>query len=360
MGVDRIVELGRALRRAGLPVGTGRLRTFAEATTLTPQQLYWAGRVTLVGRRDDLAVYDRVFRELFGFEIHDFPGKPPPDMHLTGTVTEQDMSLSEADDEIDVPDDVKMASRIERLRQRSFAKLDVAELAELSRSINRLRLVAPVRRTRRRIGSRRGDLDLRRTVRRALRTGGDPVTLLYRTRRERPRRVVLLLDISGSMSSFSRALLIFAHAALLADQRWEAFTFGTRLTRLTGVLRHAKPDEALARAAQEARDWDGGTRIGDAVREMLVRYGKGDAIRGAVVVICSDGLDVGEPELLAAQMARLHRLAHKIVWLNPLQENPEYQPLARGMAAALPHIDLFASGHNLAEIEKTCAAIGRL
>jgi uncharacterized protein with von Willebrand factor type A (vWA) domain len=360
VSVDRIVELGQALRRAGLPVGTGRLRTFAEATTLSPRQLYWAGRVTLVGRRDDLAVYDRVFRELFGFEIYDFPGKPPPEMQLTGTVTEQDVVLTEADDEIDVPEDVKMASRIERLRQRSFAKLDAGELAELSRSINRLRLVAPVRRTRRRIGSRRGDLDLRRTVRRALRTGGDPVTLYRRTRRERPRRVVLLLDISGSMSSFSRALLIFAHAALLADQRWEAFTFGTRLTRLTGVLRQAKPDEALARAAREARDWDGGTRIGDAVREMLARYGKGDAIRGAVVVICSDGLDVGEPELLASQMARLHRLAHKIVWLNPLQENPEYQPLARGMAAALPHIDLFASGHNLAEIEKTCEAIGRL
>ena len=360
MSVDRIVELGQALRRAGLPVGTGRLRTLAEATTLTPKDLYWAGRVTLVGRHDDLAVYDRVFRELFGFEIHDFPGKPPPEMHLTGTVTEQDMSVGDTLPEMDVPEDVKMASRIERLRRRSFAKLDAAELAELSRSIDRLRLVAPVRRTRRRVGSRRGDLDLRRTVRRALRTGGDPVTLLYRTRRERPRRVVLLLDISGSMSSFSRALLIFAYAALLADRRWEAFTFGTRLTRLTGVLRQAKPDEALARAAQEARDWDGGTRIGDAVREMLTRYGKGDAIRGAVVVICSDGLDVGEPELLAEQMARLHRLAHKVVWLNPLQENPEYQPLARGMAAALPHVDLFASGHNLIEIEKTCAAIGRL
>lgn len=186
------------------------------------------------------------------------------------------------------------------------------------------------------------------------------MTLFHRTRRERPRRVVLLLDISGSMSSFSRALLIFAHAALLADQRWEAFTFGTRLTRLTGVLRHAKPDEALSKAAHETRDWDGGTRIGDAIREMLTRYGKGDTIRGAVVVICSDGLDVGEPELLAAQMARLQRLAHRVVWLNPLQENPEYQPLARGMAAALPHVDLFASGHNLAEIEKACDAIGRL
>lgn len=360
MSIDRIVELGRCLRQAGLPVGTGRLRTCTQAIGVAPQHLYWAGRLTLVGRRDDLAVYDRVFRELFGYSIATMPGKPPPEVRLTGTVTDQDIAVSDTLPEMDVPEDVKMASRIERLRQRSFAKLDEAELAELSRSINRLRLVAPVRRTRRRVGARRGDLDLRRTVRRALRTGGDPVTLVRRTRRERPRRVVLLLDISGSMSSFSRALLIFAHAALAADDRWEAFTFGTRLTRLTGVLRQAKPDEALARAAHEARDWDGGTRIGDAVREMLARHGKGDTIRGAVVVICSDGLDVGEPELLAEQMARMHRLAHTVVWLNPLQENPEYQPLARGMAAALPHVDLFASGHNLAEVEKTCAAIGRL
>ncbi len=360
MSLERVVELGQALRRAGLPVGTGRLKTFTEAGALTPGELYWAGRLTLVGRRDDLPVYDRVFRELFGYSIPNSPGRPPPDVRLSGTVSEQDIAVEDPQQEMDVPEDVGMASRIERLRERSFATLDADELAELSRSVNRLRLVAPVRRTRRRVGARRGDLDLRRTVRRGLRTGGEPITLLRRTRRERPRRVVLLLDISGSMSTFSRALLIFAHAALMADRRWEAFTFGTRLTRLTGVLREAKPDEALARAAHEARDWDGGTRIGDAVREMLARYGKGDTIRGAVVVICSDGLDVGEPELLAAQMARLHRLAHRIVWLNPLQENPDYQPLARGMAAALPHIDLFTSGHNLAEVERTCAAIGRL
>ncbi len=360
VGVERIVEFGHALRQAGLPVGTGRLSSFAEAAALAPGALYWAGRATLVSRRDDIPIYDRVFRELFGYAIENGPGTPPPPMHLQGVISERDVAVGEADPEAEVPEDATRASRTERLRQRSFAKLDEAELRQLARSINRLRLVAPVRRTRRRIGARRGDLDPRRTVRRALRTGGDPVVLLHRVRRERPRRVVLLLDISGSMSSFSRALLIFAHAALCADQRWEAFTFGTRLTRLTGVLRAAKPDEALQRAAVEARDWDGGTRIGDAVRELLARHGKGETVRGAVVVICSDGLDVGDPELLAAQMARLGRLAHRVVWLNPLQENPDYQPLARGMAAAFPHIDLFGSGHNLADLEATCEAIGRL
>ncbi len=360
MSVGRVVEFAHALRRAGLPVGTGRLATFAEATALVPRDMYWAGRATLVSRRDDIGIYDRVFGEIFGYAVEGGPGRPPPPMNLRGAITERDVSLGESSPEIDVPDDAARASRAERLRTRSFAKLDEAELRDLARSIDRLRLTAPVRRTRRRVAARRGDLDPRRTVRRALRTGGDPVALLRRIRRERPRRVVLLLDISGSMSTFSRALLIFAHAALMADQRWEAFTFGTRLTRMTGVLRAARPDEALRRAAAEARDWDGGTRIGEAMRELLARYGKGATVRGAVVVILSDGLDVGEPQLLGAQMARLRRLAHRVVWLNPLQENPEYQPLARGMAAALPHVDLFASGHNLADLEATCAEIGRL
>ncbi len=358
MGTVRIVEFGQALRRASLPVGTGRIAAFTDAVALAPGELYWAGRATLVSRRDDIPIYDRVFREMFGVVPEAPPATPRPPMHIQGAFTDSDVSLDDA--EVSVPDDATRASRAERLRTRSFATLDAAELAELARSIDRLRLVAPVRRTRRRVSARRGDLDARRTVRRALRTGGDPVRLMRRVRRRRPRKVVLLLDISGSMSAFSRALLIFAHAALLADQRWEAFAFGTRLTRLTGVLRAAKPDQALEQAAAAARDWDGGTRIGEAARALLDRYGKGDTVRGAVVVILSDGLDVGDIDVLAAQMARLRRLAHRVVWLNPLQENPHYQPLARGMAAALPHVDLFASGHNLADLEATCAAIGRL
>jgi uncharacterized protein with von Willebrand factor type A (vWA) domain len=279
-------------------------------------------------------------------------------MNLQGAFSDGTVPLR--DDDVEVSNELSRASRNERLRSRSFATLDDAELAELARTVNRLRLVAPVRRTRRYGGARRGDLDQRRTVRRALRTGGDPVVVVRRMRRRRARRVVLLLDISGSMSSYSRALLIFAHAALRADQRWEAFTFGTRLTRLTGVLRAASPDDALTQAAQAARDWDGGTRIGDTVRSLLDQYASGPTIRGAVVVILSDGLDVGDIDVLATQMARLHRLAYRVVWLNPLQENPDYKPLARGMAAALPHVDLFASGHNLIDLEATCAAIGEL
>lgn len=360
MSVERLVEFGQALRRAGLPVGTGRVATFAGAAALVPGDLYWAGRATLVSRRDDIPIYDRVFGELFTYGISEGPGRPPPPIGLFGGITSRDIAGGESETDRESRLEVSRASRVERLKRRSFATLTDAELADLARAVDRLRLVAPVRRTRRRTGNRRGDVDPRRTVRRALRTGGDPVVILRRVRRTRPRRVTLLLDISGSMSSFSRALLVFAHAALLADARWEAFTFGTRLTRLTGVLRASRPDEALRRAADEARDWDGGTRIGDALRELVTRYGKGETVRGAVVVICSDGLDVGDPDVLGAQMARLGRLAHRVVWLNPLQENPDYRPLARGMAAALPHVDLFGSGHNLADLEATCAAIGRL
>lgn len=358
MGARTLVEFGRELRRAGVVVGTGRIATFAAAVERVPHDLYWAGRATLISRRDDIPVYDRVFRMVFG-ALADEPartGRPP--MNLQGAFSDGAVPLR--DDDVEVSDELTRASRTERLRSRSFATLDDAELAELARTVNRLRLVAPVRRTRRYGGARRGDLDQRRTVRRALRTGGDPIVLLRRVRRRRARRVVLVLDISGSMSSYSRALLIFAHAALHADARWEAFTFGTRLTRLTGVLRAASPDDALKQASQAARDWDGGTRIGETVRSLLDQYSSGPTIRGAVVVILSDGLDVGDIDVLATQMARLHRLAYRVVWLNPLQENPNYKPLARGMAAALPFVDLFASGHNLIDLEATCAAIGRL
>jgi uncharacterized protein with von Willebrand factor type A (vWA) domain len=164
--------------------------------------------------------------------------------------------------------------------------------------------------------------------------------------------MVLLLDVSGSMAPYSRALLLFAHATLRADARFEAFCFGTRLTRVTRSLREGAPDAALARATGGVVDWGGGTRIGESLKTFLDRYGHGGLARGAITIVCSDGLDRGDPDLLAGQAARLARLAHRVVWLNPLKEDPRYEPLARGMAAALPHVDVFASGHNLASLEE--------
>jgi len=333
--VARLVEFARALRAEGLPVGTGRVDSFCRAVALAGD-VYWAGRATLVSRHRDIAVYDRVFRACFG----DTPGAAPaPPRRITvqaGTTT-------------------ALASPVELLRRKSFARCSPDELAQLAALMGQLRLDAPLRRTRRRTPARRGAPDLRRTLRRSFRTGGEPVERAWRERRRVRRRLVFVLDVSGSMADYSRGLLLFAHAALRADRRWEAFCFGTRLTRLTRSLATARVDEALERASAEVVDWDAGTRIGESLARLLARHA--DVVRGSVVVICSDGLDVGDPELLRAQMVRVSRLAHAVVWLNPLHEYAGYEPLARGMAAALPAIDLFAAGHDLASVQAVAAQL---
>jgi uncharacterized protein len=321
--VVRLVDFARALRGEGLAVGPGRVLDFCRAAAALPAgDLYWAGRLTLVSRPEEIPIYDRVFHGVVREE-------PPPSPVQV------------------VEEEVALASPQELLRTKSFADLSRAELAELAELMQELRVKVPSRRTRRREPARRGSPDLRRTLRRSFRTAGEPVERAWRERRRRRRRLVLLLDVSGSMADYSRALVLFARAALQADARWEAFCFGTRLTRVTKTLGAADPKEALRRAADEVVDWNGGTRIGAALRALS----RTNVARGSVVVICSDGLDVGEPELLRDEMARLARLAHRIVWLNPLKEDPAYEPLARGMRAALPHVDDFASGHNLASLE---------
>ena len=356
----RLTEFGRALRAKGVPVGTGRIETFCRAAAvLPPEELYWAGRATLLGRQIDIPVYDALFESFFGRNAEP-ERRPQPVRRLVLAAEDERRRLDEGDAEQDWPRETALASRVELMRRKSFAACTQAELAELAQLMARLRLVAPPRLTRRRRAARAGEFDLRRTVRRALRTGGDPARILRRTRRRRPRRLVLVPDVSGSMSAYSRALLVFAHAALRADPRWEAFCFGTRLTRVTRALGGSDPDEALRRATADVVDWDGGTRIGDSLKAFLDRYGHGGMARGAVVVVCSDGLDTGDPALLGEQMARLARLAHTIVWLNPLKGDPRYEPLARGMAAALPHVDLFASGHNLASLEELGARLAEL
>lgn len=343
-GVARLTGFGRALRAEGLAVGTGRIADFCRAAALlAPADLYWAGRATLLSRREDIAVYDRVFEAFFGpAQAADRRPRPAFRLRVRGEAQPA------------------LASRAELLREKSFARCSDAELAQLAALMAQIQVAVPRRRSRRRQPARAGTPDLRRTLRRAFRTGGEPLERAWRRHRRRMRRLVLILDVSGSMSSYSRALLVFAHAALRADPHWEAFCFGTRLTRLTRALAAVDPDEALRRAAGEVVDWDGGTRIGDSLKRFLDDFGHDGLARGAVVVVCSDGLEVGDPELLAEQMARLRRLAHRVVWLNPLQEDPAYQPLARGIQAALPHVDVFASGHNLASLESLGATLARL
>jgi uncharacterized protein len=342
--VGSLTVFGRALRAEGLAVGTGRIAEFCRAAALLgAADLYWAGRATLVARPEEIPTYDRVFAAYFG---------PHKRKQKQGVPIRVRVEV-----EAEAEEEFGLASSVELLKRKSFSRCSAEELAQLTELMAQIDLAVPKRRTRRREWARAGAPDLRRTLRRSFRTGGDPVDLAFRGRRSRRRRLVLLLDVSGSMADYSRALLCFAHAALRSDRRWEAFCFGTRLTRVTQALALRDPDEALRRAADEVVDWDGGTRIGESLKAFLDRYGHSGMARGAVVVICSDGLEVGDPDLLAEQMARLSRLAHRVVWLNPLQEDPAYEPLARGMRAALPSIDLFASGHDLASIEAVAASL---
>jgi uncharacterized protein len=339
-----LAAFGRALRAEGLPVGPGRVASFCRAAALlSPGDLYWAGRATLVARRDQIPVYDRVFRSFFG-----------------GDEAQAASQRRRPADTVVVEEEVALASPIELLRRKSFARCSPDELAQLAALMERLRLAVPARRSRRVAPSRSGLPDLRRTLRRSFRTAGEPLERRFRARRRRTRRVVLVLDVSGSMADYSRALLVFAHAALRTDRRWEAFCFGTRLTRVTRALAVSRPDEALERAAEEVVDWNGGTRIGECLKALLDEYGHRGLVRGAVVVLCSDGLEVGDPELLAEQMARLSRLAYRVIWLNPLKGDEAYEPLARGMHAALPYVDVFAAGHNLASLEELGSELSRL
>jgi uncharacterized protein len=252
-------------------------------------------------------------------------------------------------------------SPTEVLRHKDFAAYTDREFDEARRLMADLRLGGALRRSHRLRRSKGGrptrHPDLRRTVHRSLRRHGEPIERLFLEPAERPRRIVLLCDVSGSMETYSRALLRFLHAAVVGRGRVEAFALGTRLTRLTRELSSHDPDAALAKAAEAVADWSGGTRLGEVLRQFNDEWGVRGMARGAVVVILSDGWDRGEADELAAQMARLHRVAHRVVWVNPLKVTPGYAPLAKGMAAALPHVDEFLEGHSLASLERLAEVV---
>ena len=351
-GVRTLVEFARALRAEGVSGGTGATAEFCRAAALVgPADLYWAGRATLVGRHEDVPAYDRVFQRFFGAEPPAPVRLPPPRERLRLVTAGLDTPDREAEPGDASAPQVAVASRVEILRRKSFDRCTPEELDEIAALAAGFARTLPHRRSRRRRASASGPLDLPRTLRRALRSGGEPFERRYRERRTAPRPVVLLLDVSGSMAEHSRALLHIAHALNHVHPRTEVFCFGTRLTEATRALAVRDVDEALRRAADEVVDWEGGTRIGDSLKQFLDRSGHRGAARGALVVVCSDGLEVGDPEVLRAQMERLARLAHRVVWLNPLKRDPGYEPLARGMHAALPFVDVFAAGDTLAGLE---------
>lgn len=357
------VAFVRMLRQAGLVVPVDSSARFAEALDAVdlgrPEDVYWAGRATLVRRPEDRTTYDVVFAAFFGGRAIEV-SRPTPPRTVTLVVDDPDAEMAGGDDVADANPQVQVRfSRTETLRHADFAAMDADELAEAWALIDRLRLVGATRASRRRRFTRHGHgrPDLRRTVRHALRAGGEPIRRAHTRDGERFRRVVLLVDVSGSMETYARALLRFAHAAVAARGGVEAFAVGTRLTRMTRELSRRDPDAALARAGAAIEDFSGGTRLGEGLQQFNDEWGQRGMARGAVVVIASDGWDRGDPDHLAEQMARLGRVAHRVVWVNPLKATPGYAPLARGMAAALPHVDAFVEGHSIDSLERLASVV---
>jgi hypothetical protein len=368
----RLTGFGRALRRRGLPVGTGRIVTFARAVAaLSPvgrDDLYWAARASLIARPEDVEAFDAAFADAFEADVTvelAVPASPPdgsePDDPDDASVadraegaTASSWRAADGDEPPEGPTSARVvASAAEVLREKSFAELSEAERVRVSRIIRRLAVDVPTRRTRRSRPSAAGtSFDMRRTLRRSLRTHGEPFDRAWRTRSRRTRPLVLILDVSGSMTPYARALMQFGFAAMAAGRRVEVFCFGTHLTRVTRTLMRRDPDRALHDVGRVVPDWEGGTRIGASLKELLDGWSQRTALRGSVAVICSDGLERGDPALLAAQMRRLRRLTHRVVWVNPLKGSARYEPAARGMAAALPSVDVFLPGHNLESLEE--------
>jgi uncharacterized protein with von Willebrand factor type A (vWA) domain len=362
--VDTVLGFARTLRHAGVAASPDRVEAMLSALgaldVLDPTDVYWAGRLTLCGGPDDLDRYDAAFAAYFAGEApRSRPSQPHAPQQLAVSAPLESGS-GDADEETEPSDLAAQASADEVLRHRDVSELTIAERDHLRRLFALLEPASPMRPARRRRPSPRGAVHPSRTVRRALRDGGEVSRLLYRRRRPRPRRVVLLVDVSGSMSPYADALLRFAHAAVRArPAATEVFTIGTRLTRVTREMRQRDPDKALAASGSAIPDWSGGTRLGEVLKAFLDRWGQRGMARGAIVVLCSDGWERGGTDLLAEQMTRLRRLAHSVVWVNPHKGRSGYEPLTGGMQAALPSIDHFVSGHSMAAFEELTRVIQR-
>jgi len=377
---------GHRLHESGVPVTPQQSARFASAVVIAQpkkiDELYWLGRVTLLTGHDQVGTYDRVFRHIFQglIDIAEMGGRQSElSTSMTGPDRDRQQNAqqdirespsaprgssaspegrSSGADDGDVPPQVLAAmSSDERLSDMDFSRCTPDELALIRRLVEQLPLVPPMREARRTRRHRRGRrLDVRATLRRAHRTAGDPVALVMRTRAEQSRRVVLLADVSGSMEPYARVYLHLMRGAVQALHA-EAFVFATRLTRLTRTLAQQHPDVAYRKATQAAPDWSGGTRIGRTLMEFLDVYGRRGTARGAVVVIVSDGWETDDPTILREAMARLSRLAHHVIWVNPRKAASDYQPLVGGMQAALPYVDTFVSGHSVRALEEVMSAI---
>ncbi|WP_372728376.1 VWA domain-containing protein [Nocardioides sp.] len=359
----------RALRAAGVPVTHDRSQHFLSAVAtlgLDDQRAtYLAGRATLCAGPDDLQRYDQVFESWFNARDGLPRTRPATSSRpVLSDLPATENSPGDSDGERE-PDEVvrARASAAEVLRHRDLAALSPAERQRLGAMFATLRLRPPLRRTARHRAWRRGDVDASRTLRASLRRFGEPAEIARRRRAVRPRRIVLLVDVSGSMSGYADPLLRLAHRfTQLARERGgvvETFTIGTRLTHLTRAMRVRDPERALVVAGDTVPDWSGGTRLGETLQIFLDRWGRRGLARGAVVVVFSDGWERGDPALLTEQMDRLRRIAHRVVWVNPHRGKPGYEPVQQGVVAVLPYVDDFLAGHSLATFAELSEVLAR-
>jgi uncharacterized protein with von Willebrand factor type A (vWA) domain len=376
---------GHLLHRTGIPVTPERSVRFASVIELAQptqiDELYWLARVTLLSDIRGVEAFDRIFQQVFRgiFDFADFRGElndPAPlsavpaaeqsrgdakksgesESNPRGTSATPGAPISDQENESEISVLAAMSAQ-ERVNERDFSTLTPDELALIRHLVDQLPLVPPSRTRRRTQRARKGNLlDLRATLRASRRTGGDPIRLIKRSPTTKPRRVVLIADVSGSMEPYARIYLHLMRGAVQALGA-EAFVFATHLTRLTRPLATTQPDVAYKKAAGAVTDWSGGTRIGSSIKTFIDDFGRRGIARGAVVVIVSDGWEIEDPEILATHMARLSRLSHHIIWVNPRKAVTSYQPLVGGMAAALPYVDTFVSGHSMNALNEVMAAI---
>ena len=372
--IERLLEFGRTLRRLGLDVHTGRMLDVVEALASVDlarrDDVFHVCRALLVHRHEDLEAFDRAFDAFWNTAFQPSAGDaaaadaekadreaPQTGREPTGLLETQADSAAaeESEDELDLP----AWSDAESLSKKDFAEFSESELAAARAAIARLEWQPGLRRTRRWVPGRGSRLDLRRAIARSVRTGGDMVRLPRRVRRLRPRPLVLLCDVSGSMEVYARLLVHFAYALSRRHRRVEAFLFSTRLTRITRQLRMPRIDEAVRAVSKAVPDWSGGTRIGASLEEFQRRWGRRALARAPVVLLVSDGWDRGEPDVLEAAIARLQRSSHRLIWLNPLIGTQDYQPLTRGLVAALPHVDRFLPARTLRDLADLAEVLAR-
>jgi len=344
-----LLGFASALRAAGVPVTPDRSQTYLHAVALVGLDDRWAtyvaGRATLCAGPDDLDRYDQVFEAYFGAR----DGLPRQRPASTAVTTGGELPLADGAGEAGEELTLAMASGVEVLRHRDVASLSPVDKQRLNALLASLSPRAPLRRTARHRPWRRGRVDAARTLRTSLRRMGEPAEIAWRQRAPRPRRVVLLIDVSGSMSGYADTLLRLAHRISHAlPGHVETFTVGTRLTQLTRPLRVRDSERALVAAGDTVPDWSGGTRLGETLQVFLERWGRRGLARGAVLVVFSDGWERGDVTLLAEQVRALRRVAHRVIWVNPHRGKEGYQPIQAGVRAVLPHVDSFVAGHSLA------------